>query len=78
MYLVIEIQKFDDGTVATPPLIVKSTFNEGESEYCRIRSIAAISSVPQHSVVFMNDEGLVYDSKCYKHGIDKPADALEG
>ena len=79
MYLVIEIQKFSEESVAVCPVITKPTWNEGESEYCRVRSVAAISSVPQHSVIFMNDQGQLYDSKCYTHFPDPaPEEEAEG
>lgn len=67
MYLIIEIQKTSDSQVAIPPIATRSTWLEAESEFCRIRSIAALSQVPWHSVALMNDEGVLYDFKCYEH-----------
>lgn len=67
LYIVLEIQKLSDTQVATPPLIQKNTWEEGESEYCRVRSVAAVSTVPIHTVVFMRDDGYLFDYKSYDH-----------
>lgn len=70
MYAIIEIQKFSDTQIAVPPVIQCATENEAESEYCRVRSIAAVSSVPVHTVVMIREDGDQIDYKCYKHEVD--------
>ena len=57
MYTILEIQKFSDGTAAYPPVVQKSTLNEGKSEFYRVASLAAISSVPKHIVILISDDG---------------------
>ena len=67
MYLIIEIQKTEGGQIGVPPIITKEDQNEAESEYCRVRSVAAVSSLPQHTVLMMEDNAKLYDFKCYTH-----------
>ena len=68
MYLVIEIQKFSDTQVSVvTPVITRENELEAESEYHRLLSIAAVSSVPQHTIIFSRDGGYLYEYKCYIH-----------
>ena len=67
MYLVIELQKLSDTQVAVAPAIQRENELEAESEYHRVLSAAAISSVPQHTVLFVRDDGCLYDYKSYAH-----------
>ena len=67
MYAVIELQKLSDTQIAVPPVIQCNTMDEAESEYCRIRSIAAVSTVPVHTVLLVSDDCYYFDHKCYKH-----------
>lgn len=69
MKFVLELQEFsEDSAALVTPVIARKDWNEAESEFCRLRSIAAVSSVPTHTIVFMDSNGFVYDYKCYKHG----------
>lgn len=66
MYIVIEIQTKADGTVDT----LVTSFTErssAESAYYNILASAAISVLPMHAAIFADNEGLVIESKCYKH-----------
>lgn len=56
-YLVIEIQKFSDGTVAVPPIASYDSFFEALSRYHTILASAAISDVPVHTCVVLNEVG---------------------
>lgn len=68
MKFVIETQEFTDGSAAVvTPIISRSDYLEGESEFCRVRSIAATSSVPVHSVFFIDSQEGVYDYRIYNH-----------
>lgn len=67
MYLILELQKMSDTQVAVAPAIQRENKLEAESEYHRVLSIAAVSSVPQHTVLFVRDDGYLYDYKCYEH-----------
>ena len=67
MFAVIELQKLSDSQIAVPPIIQCGTEQQAESEYCRVRSVAAVSDVPVHTVLMMRDDGEMIDVKCYKH-----------
>ena len=68
MKFVIEVQEFnDDSAAVVTPIISRKDYLEGESEYCRIRSIASTSSVPVHSVFFIDSKEGVYDYRIYNH-----------
>ena len=66
MYIVIEIQT--SNTVAT---LVSSyeDRNQAESKYHQILTAAALSNVPKHSAVLMNDEGRTIKSETYIHEV---------
>lgn len=66
MYIVIEIQT--STTVAT---LVNSyeDRNQAESKYHQILTAAALSSVPKHSAVLMNDEGQTIKDETYIHEV---------
>lgn len=66
MYIVIEIQT--SNTVATLVNAYEDR-NQAESKYHQILTAAALSSVPKHSAVLMNDEGNRIKSECYIHEV---------
>ena len=67
MYIIIELQVANDGTVGN---IVQtaSTYNEAMSKYHQILAAAAISSVPKHSCVVLTCSGEMVTHECYVHG----------
>lgn len=68
MYIVIELQKLNDTTVANL-VYQKQTLNEAESTYHSILSYAAVSSVPVHSAVILTDAGQLVMSKAFRHEV---------
>ena len=56
-YIVIEIQKLADGTIAVPPISTYDTFLEAMAKYHQVMSVAAASAVPVHSCVVLTDVG---------------------
>jgi len=56
-YLVIEIQKNADGTVAVPPIASYDNFFDALSKYHTVLATAAISDVPVHTCVVLNEVG---------------------
>ena len=64
MFIVMEIQK--SNTAAT---IVNTyeTRNEAENKYHTILAAAAVSSVPQHAAVLLDDNGEYIKSECFTH-----------
>ena len=56
-YLVIEIQKSSDGTIAVPPIATFDTYFDAAARYHQILSVAAISEVPVHTALILTDVG---------------------
>ena len=56
-YIVIEIQKSADGTIAVPPIGSYDNFFEAMSAYHSILASASVSSVPVHTAVVLNEVG---------------------
>ena len=72
-YLVIEIQKFEDDKMSTPTYAYDN-LNSAESKYHSILSSAAISALPIHSAVLMNETGFCIDHKSFSHVSDDGGD----
>lgn len=66
MYIVIELQKNDQGVVSN---IVTpfDTLAEAESKYHSILASAAISKIPVHSAIIVSEEAFPVKYQCYKH-----------
>lgn len=67
MFIVMEIQTLDNGQIGT----LVNTYEDGlqaESKYHTILASAAISALPKHSAIILDEEGQSYASQCYKHG----------
>ena len=56
-YIVIEIQKFADGTVAIPAPATYNTYLSAVAAYHTILASAAVSAVPVHSAIILTDVG---------------------
>lgn len=66
MYTIIELQTENGQTAVVTP-ITRETRDEAESEWHRIMSTAAMSTVDIHSAVILNEEGQIIKTGCYKH-----------
>ena len=66
MIAVIEIQK--DGQTATPITQLFTDTALAKSRYHELLSIAAVSSVPEHSVILVSEEGNYMFHEKYTHG----------
>ena len=55
-YLVVEIQKFDTGAMATPAWAYDE-LNAAQSKYHTVLSAAALSKLPCHAAVLMDEAG---------------------
>ena len=64
MYIVLETQSYDDGTVGT---LVSSyeERNAAENKYHLVLAAAAISDLPRHSAFMLSDEGYLVKSESY-------------
>ena len=66
MKAVIEIQK--SGETATPLVQLFTDDAQAKSRYHELLSIAAVSSVPEHSVILVSEEGNYMFREKYEHG----------
>lgn len=65
MKAVIEIQK--SGETATPLVQLFENDAQAKSRYHELLSIAAVSSVPEHSVILVSEEGNYMFHEKYIH-----------
>ena len=66
MFIVMEIQKSGSvATIVTP----YETRNEAENKYHSILAYAAISDIPKHSAVLLNEEGEYIKHECFEHEV---------
>lgn len=56
-YIVIEIQKAADESIAVPPIATYDNFFDALSKYHTVLAAAAVSAVPTHTCVILNDVG---------------------
>ena len=68
-YLVIEIQKFEGGSMSTPSYAFDN-LNSAEAKWHTILASAAVSKLPVHSAVLLNETGYCIASKSYSHEED--------
>ena len=66
MFYIIEIQKTDD-THCAYLIHEKPTLNEAWSQYHLVLSAGAISKVPYHTAVLINDTGWTLANQTYEH-----------
>lgn len=66
-YLIIEIQKASDGTIAVSPVSTAETFFAARSTFHSICASAAISQVAVHTVVLLNDVGQELALESFNH-----------
>lgn len=65
-YLVIEMQKQSDGTIAQITTSYTDR-NTAEQKYHEILSFAAVSSIPIHTAVILSEEGSLIKKESYRH-----------
>lgn len=67
MFIVLEMQKLDENTLAILPANTYESQAEADSKYHAILSVAAVSSVWKHSAVMLNEDGTPMKYDCYVH-----------
>lgn len=65
-YLVVEIQKFANGSMSTPSWAYDSLLS-AEAKYHTVLAAAAASSLPVHACILMSEEAFPIRHECYKH-----------
>lgn len=66
MFIVMEIQVFEDGKMSTPCYAFDNE-NSADSKYYSILSSASVSKLPKHSAVMVTDDGYYIKSGSYEH-----------
>ena len=69
-YLVIEMQKQSDGSIAQ----ICTTYtdrNTAEQKYHEILSYAAVSTLPIHTAVILSEEGNLIKKESYRHEVSE-------
>jgi hypothetical protein len=66
MFQVIELQKLSETRLAALTNEKKER-NEALSLYFQLLSVAALSAVPKHSVVILNEDGSEWMHYCFDH-----------
>lgn len=74
MYIVIEIQKNQNGSVGT---LVNSyeDRNTAEQKYHQVLAAAAVSSLPVHTAVMLMEDGYSIKKETYRHVIEEVQEA---
>ena len=71
VYIIIEIQKSNNGTIAIVPPASYTDQRLAEQAYHTALSYAAVSQVDVHSVVMLNDVGERLKGETYYHGAEE-------
>lgn len=67
MYIVIELQTANDGSVGNFVWAYESR-EQAEAKYHTVLAAAAVSSLPVHSCVILRNDGQQMAAQAYKHG----------
>lgn len=67
MYIVVEIQTNADSTVGNL-VFAYADKNEAYSKYHSILAAAAVSILPKHAAVILQNDGLPLEFRCFEHG----------
>ena len=68
VYIIIEIQKSNNGTVAIVPPVSYTNQAQAEQAYHTALAYAAVSNIDVHSVIMLSDTGDRIKGETYYHG----------
>ena len=68
MFIVIEFQKGQDGQISSL-VSTHDTLQEAESKFHQVLSYAAVSTLPLHSCMILNDKTYVVKTQVYTHTV---------
>lgn len=71
MYIILEIQKNEEGTVSVLPFTYEDSAT-AENKYHTCLAYAAVSTVPVHTVAMMNEMAVVLKYEYYEHPVPEP------
>ena len=67
-YIILEIQKNNDGTVSIVPPVTYQDRATAEQKYHTVLSYASVSSCDVHTCAMLTDEGQLVKKETYYHG----------
>lgn len=67
-YIILEIQKMNDGSVAIVPPVSYAERDKAEQKYHTVLAYASVSTCDVHSAVMLTDEGELIKKETYYHG----------
>lgn len=76
MYVVIEMQTTDGVTAVVPP-VAFDDLNHAYQKFYTVLSAAAVSNVPLHSAVIINDRGELIRTESFDHTVTTEAETAE-
>lgn len=65
-YIVIELQTLSGGGVANI-VTAHDSINEAQSKYHAVLASAAISTIPVHAAVLLDNHGMVLETYAFEH-----------
>ena len=68
MFIIIEIQKANEGSAAVCPVLVFVDRDQAEASYHTKLAAAAVSSVNVHTVTMLTDTGELVKKETFYHG----------
>lgn len=75
-YIIMEIQTFDTGAVATPAYSYDD-IKAAERQFHTLVAGAVVSALPTHAVVWMTNDGRLIERKSYTHVTEEPESETE-
>lgn len=69
MYTIIELQSTNGTTVVVPPVSFNN-LNEAYQKFYMALAAAAVSAVPTHAVVMLNEKGEFIRSEYFEHNTE--------
>lgn len=67
MFIVIELQKSDTLAVLSDTY---ETRNQAEQKYHTVLAYAAVSEIPKHSAVLLDEDGTFIKSESFEHEVE--------
>lgn len=77
MFYVLEIQHYENGEHGHL-VHWANDYLHGVSKFYEVLSAAAVSTLPKHAAILVDDEGQPHDFKCFEHGENAQAESGNG
>ena len=74
MFIVLEVQTYDDGSIGIVPPTAYENSDEAQAKYHTILAAAAISQLPMHTAFVLTSDGYVVESRCFRHEVEEQSE----